>query len=359
MKSIILSNIIICLLIMSSDIYSQKYRLTDREESALITAFEEDSLFADWVENLPDAVKLYEQYKADLLSSDSIWNSNQRKLQKIKDFGCTTKFEFVPLVESLDGNNQFKKAIGVSYLIHTDSSTILFDTGWDEDSEICVFRYNLDKLGENINDINNVVISHNHGDHQNEWKWVTDKSFTNSDNRSLLSGIKIYVPEDTLNLPVKTIYSREPVKISEGVYTTGIIRAPMFFGPAQEQSLIFNVKDKGIIIVTGCGHHTVEKLLLRCGKLTDIPAYGILGGLHFPLEGESKKYMSYFITGKLPWEKFTLADVNKKIELIKKRNLKLIGVSTHDSSVGAIKAFRTAFSKEYKDLIPGEWILVE
>jgi len=40
-------------------------------------------------------------------------------------------------------------------------------------------------------------------------------------------------------------------------------------------------------------------------------------GLHFPVDGDSEKYMGYYITGKLPWVPFTLNDVNKKIGLIK------------------------------------------
>jgi 7,8-dihydropterin-6-yl-methyl-4-(beta-D-ribofuranosyl)aminobenzene 5'-phosphate synthase len=133
----------------------------------------------------------------------------------------------------------------------------------------------------------------------------------------------------------------------------------MFFTFTQEQSLIFNVKDKGIIIVTGCGHQTVEKILQRYERISNIPIYGILGGLHFPIDGDSEKYMGYFITGKLPWVLFTLNDVNKKIELLKKRNIKLVGLSIHDSAGKTIEAFKKAFSTEYKELRTGVWIVVE
>jgi 7,8-dihydropterin-6-yl-methyl-4-(beta-D-ribofuranosyl)aminobenzene 5'-phosphate synthase len=176
---------------------------------------------------------------------------------------------------------------------------------------------------------------------------------------NILSNIKVYVPNDTLNLKINTIYSHDPIKISEGIYTTGIIKAPLFFYSTQEQGLVFNVKGKGIIIVTGCGHQTIEKLLQRCDRISEIPLYGILGGLHFPIYGDSERYMGYVITGFLPWEKFTLSDVNKKIELIKKLNLKLIGISTHDSSSETIEAFKKVYSKEYNDLRAGEWIVVK
>jgi 7,8-dihydropterin-6-yl-methyl-4-(beta-D-ribofuranosyl)aminobenzene 5'-phosphate synthase len=333
--------------------------LTNQEELALRQAIKNDTLFASWVKDTSNAIKLYKQYKINVMKSDSTWESDQHRLYKIEDFGFTNKFELIPLVEHLYGNPEFKKGYGVSYLIRTDHSTILFDTGIDDDSLKCVLRYNLDILGIDISEINAIVISHNHGDHTNMWKWINDKTFVNLENENILSKMKIYVPEDNLDLKIATNFSYDPIKISEGVYTTGIIKAPMFFTFTQEQSLIFNVKDKGIIIVTGCGHQTVEKILQRCERISNIPIYGILGGLHFPIEGDSEKYMGYYITGKLPWIPFTLNDVNKKIELIKKRNIKLVGLSIHDSSGKTIEAFKKAFSNEYKELRTGAWIVVD
>ena len=333
--------------------------LTDQEESTLRQAIENDTLFASWVEDTSNAIKIYKQYKVNVMRSDSLWESDQQRLKKIDDFGYTSKFELIPLVENLYGDTTFRKAEGVSYLIQTDNSTILFDTGIDDDSTMCILRYNLDKLGIDISKIDAVFISHNHGDHQNNWKWINDKTFVTTENENILQSIKIYVPRNDLNLKIPTVFSNDPVKLSEGVYTTGIIRAPMFFSFSQEQGLMINVKDKGIVIISGCGHQTVEKILLRCEKISNIPIYGLLGGLHFPVDGDSEKYMGYYITGKLPWVPFTLNDVNKKIGLIKKRNLKLVGLSTHDSSPTAVEAFKTTFSKEYQDLRVGEWIVLE
>jgi len=194
----------------------------------------------------------------------------------------------------------------VSYLIRTDNATILFDTGTDSDSIKCVLRYNLDILDIDISEIDFVFISLNHTDHTNNWKWVDDKTFVNSENENILPDMKIYVPMgkdklnpnitgiysrnprviallDKLNLKITPIFSYDPVKISKGVYTTGIIWAPKFIGSAVEQGLLFNVKDKGLIIVSGCGHQPVERLLLRCDRISDIPVYGILGDCIFRL----------------------------------------------------------------------------
>jgi 7,8-dihydropterin-6-yl-methyl-4-(beta-D-ribofuranosyl)aminobenzene 5'-phosphate synthase len=354
-------SIVIILTILWSQLNAQLAEpglLLNEEKVALLKAIENDTVFAKWVEDTTSAIKLYENYKAFTLSSDLTWKADQQQIKKIEQFGYTNKFEFIPLVERQVGNTDFKKAEGVSYLIRTDNATILFDTGIDEDSIRSVFRYNLDKLGIDISEIDVVLISHNHGDHQNNWKWIADKTFVNQDNKNILPAKTIYVPEDNLNLNTATTYSHDPVKICDGVYTTGIIQAPLFFSPTQEQALIFNVKDKGLIIVTGCGHQTIDKLLLRCRKISDVPVSGILGGIHFPIAGDFEKYYGYFITGKLPWEPLTLADVDNQVKLIQKQNIKIIGISAHDSSVKAIESFQKAFSKEFRNIRTGEWISI-
>ena len=329
-------------------------QLTNQEKLALFSAIQNDSLFASRIRDTSNAIELYKQFKINVNKSDSSFEGGQQRLHKIGYFGYTNKFELIPLVESLYGNTQFKKGSGVSYLIRTDSLTILFDTGIDSDSLMCVLRYNMDIIGIDISEIDIIFISHNHADHQNNWKWINDKTFVNPDSKSILPEIEIYVPEDELNIDIAYTFSNDPLKIGEGVYTTGIIKAPFFFNSTQEQGLIFNIKDKGAIIVTGCGHQTIEKLFQRYDILSDIPLYGILGGLHFPVG-----VTGYYNAGRIPWEPFTLSDINKKIDYIRKQNIELIGVSTHDSSRETIEAFKAAFSKEYKDLRTGDWLTVK
>ena len=195
-------------------------QLTSQEKSALLKVIETDTVFAKWYADTSNAIKLYRQYKTEVTHSDSTWKSDQQRLQKIEDFGYTDKFEFIPLVESLYGNNELKKgidvAMGVSYLIRTDHSTILFDTGYYLDTTMCVLRYNLDKLGIDIGKIDAIVISHNHFDHQYDWKWMNDKTFVNFENENILPHKKIYVPDDKLNLKITTIFSHDPVKILLG-----------------------------------------------------------------------------------------------------------------------------------------------
>lgn len=333
--------------------------LTTDEKDIINQTFDTDTVFASMVKNQSTAETVYRLYKLNLSQSDSVWEADQNRLRKIADFGYTKKFELIPLIEMLKGNEKFKEGVGVSYLIRTDNSTILFDTGWDDDSTMCAFRYNLDLLGVDISDLDAIIISHDHGDHQNMWKWVSDRTFMNNENENILPEIKTYVPEEKNVMMPEFTYAPDPVRICDGVYTTGIIKAPMFFSNTSEQGLMINVKGKGVVIVTGCGHQTLEKLLARYDLLTDKPLYGVLGGLHYPVYGDAEIYMGYYVTGFLPWERFTVDDVKKNIDLLKPYDIKLVGVSTHDSSPLAISTFKNAYPDSYRDLKTGEWISVK
>jgi hypothetical protein len=52
--------------------------------------------------------------------------------------------------------------------------------------------------------------------------------------------------------------------------------------------------------------------------LFEEPIYGVLGGFHYPVdEGRNITWQyKYFVVDKLPWEKLTIDDVNKNIELL-------------------------------------------
>ncbi len=334
----------------------QQFRLTKAERDAMFEKRSTDSTLAAWLGDSAASIKKYINYKKRIWKTDSIWNHAQKNLPHFEPLSNTSQFEMIPLIEALPGKTEFKPGYGVSYLIKTDSATILFDTGVDMDSVSAVFRYNLNKLGLSPGDIDIIFISHNHGDHQDQWKWVTNQAMVDKDGKSVLPGIRIYVPENTLDLPVKSNYSEQPAKIAKGVYSSGIIQAPVFFDLVKEQCLYINVKDLGIVCIMGCGHQGVDKVLDRYNAITNIPLYGILGGMHLAATGDNIPVFGYYIANHLPWEPFTLKDIEQRITSIKKYKPRLVGLSTHDSFVTTINAFKKAFPAEYKDLIPGEWI---
>ncbi|VVB97032.1 Uncharacterised protein [uncultured archaeon] len=50
-------------------------------------------------------------------------------IQKISDFGTTKSLEILPLIDWHTNRNDLKVEPGISYLLTTDNSSILFDTG--------------------------------------------------------------------------------------------------------------------------------------------------------------------------------------------------------------------------------------
>jgi 7,8-dihydropterin-6-yl-methyl-4-(beta-D-ribofuranosyl)aminobenzene 5'-phosphate synthase len=136
-----------------------------------------------------------------------------------------------------------------------------------------------------------------------------------------------------------------------------------FWGFTEEQSLAVNVDGRGIVLIVGCGHHTVPRLLERARALFDEPIYGLIGGLHYPVMGGPKEVYGYaghkYVgTGKPPWEHITVEELNANIELLKGLNLRLVALSSHDSSDVSMRAFRDAFPDAYGNLRVGEPIIV-
>jgi len=262
------------------------------------------------------------------------WQTYQLNINKITNLGSTEKLEILPLIDWYKSDDQLKTEAGVSYLIKTDNSTILFDVGLNmEQTHPSPLLHNMKKLGVNLSEIDTIIISHNHADHVGGLKWQRLKTFSLTTNQLSLEGKNVYtpIPMDYPNLT--PVHSKDPTIITNGVTTIGTIPSQLFFmGRTPEQALAINVIGKGIVLIVGCGHQTVSKIFQRTDKLFDTPVYGLVGGLHYPVTESRVEIagigMQRFIgTGKAPWDPITLEDVKRNIEFIKKRNLKLISIS--------------------------------
>ena len=148
-----------------------------------------------------------------------------------------------------DNNAQpgFESGWGFSCLVdHTQQ--ILFDTGDDGQKLI----NNFEKANIDPKRVNKVVLSHNHWDHVDG-----------------LKGFQKFNPEAEVIHP--NSFSA-PTEISPGILSTGALG--VF---PKEQSLVVKTKE-GNIVVTGCAHPGLERILQKAKKLG--PVYGVLGGFH-------------------------------------------------------------------------------
>ena len=110
--------------------------------------------------------------------------------------------------------------------------------------------------------------------------------------------------------------------IVDGVALTGTIPGHLFLlGSVEEQALAVNVQGKGIVLIVGCGHQTLSKLLHWVEQVFDEPLYGIIGGLHYPVtDGDTKilgiPVQKHIGTGKLPWQTITEEELYANIQIL-------------------------------------------
>lgn len=334
--------------------------LTEDELSNLEAALERDTNLVQLIDYFgEDPVKLYEHHKMAVHRSDSIWQHDQHTLTHFDDVGVTEHLEILPLIDWFTEDESLKGEAGVAYLIRTDHATILFDLGQNSQNEDpSPLLRNMEKLGITIEEIDFIVISHNHGDHTGGGKWSRQNTFSFTDHQVELGEMKVYTPLKMTYPGLEPIHAPKPVMICEGVWTTGVIPGPSFFTDIGEQALLVNVKDKGIVAISGCGHQTMEKLVKRAELLFDVPIYGILGGFHLPIStGRNIGVIyQYVVTGHLPWDPLKREDIEDHVKLLKKTGVKIVGISAHDSCDESIGIFREAYMDNYRDIIVGRKI---
>lgn len=256
---------------------------------------------------------------------------------------ATSHLEIIPLYENAGSSDEYVIGHGVSYLVRTDSATVLMDVGHNpDDSPIPPFEQNMQKLGIDWEEIDRIVISHSHPDHVggvDAWKehTVSMGDFELPDD---LGDRLIFVPT-----PVTfkgAIHATIPSLPVPDVATTGVIPYPevfpvsLFEPKGMEQALVVYVAGEGLVLISGCGHPTLEKLVERAENLYGQPVIGVVGGLHY---GEA-----------------STKEIRPHIQFLQARQPALIALSPHDSSPQILAAFEKAFPDAYHSIRVGESI---
>jgi len=194
-----------------------------------------------------------------------------------KDLSITVSYDNNPYKERLT------TAWGFSCVIRGTEKTILFDTGGDGS----ILLANLGELGINPKEIDLVVLSHIHGDHVGGLPCFLEKNpqvvvyLPKSFPKGFKDGVEEY--------GAKIVEVQGPLKICQGVYSTGEQGTWI-----KEQSLITHT-EKGSIVITGCAHPGIVKIVDKAKDLLKGDVLLVMGGFH--LGGESRGEIKKIISG--------------------------------------------------------------
>lgn len=283
---------------------------------------------------------------------------------RIEDLGETRSLSILPLATWYTAGDHLRGEAGLSYLVRTDSMTLLFDLGLNlAESDPSPLLRNMEALGVSLDEIDAIVISHNHVDHVGGLPWLRAGTFSLGNEQVDLGGKEVYVPVPLSYPGLEPVPTSDPTVLGPGIATTGTIPRRLFIGAVDEQALVVNVAGHGLVLIVGCGHQTVPKLVERTEAVFSQPIYGIVGGLHYPLpEGRGRvvgiDVQRRLASGKGPWSPVSKEEVQQAIIILEARSPGVVGLDGHDSGDEAIEMFRQAFGPAYRDVEVGTWIRV-
>jgi 7,8-dihydropterin-6-yl-methyl-4-(beta-D-ribofuranosyl)aminobenzene 5'-phosphate synthase len=198
---------------------------------------------------------------------------------------------------------------GLSILVESDEQTVLFDTGMSLSAS-----HNAGEMGIDLKQVDKIVLSHGHCDHTGGLKqilldigreieviahpgiWAAKYGYHGGEVPDYI-GIPFH--RQTLeSLGARFHLSREPVRISDNIITTGEIpmiteyetietRLKVKEGKRFKQDTfpddlaLIITTGAGLVVILGCAHRGVINTLYHARKLTGVEAiYGVYGGCH-------------------------------------------------------------------------------
>jgi 7,8-dihydropterin-6-yl-methyl-4-(beta-D-ribofuranosyl)aminobenzene 5'-phosphate synthase len=229
--------------------------------------------------------------------------------------------QLTTLSENSAGMGRLMAEWGLSILVESDEQDVLFDTGMSLSAS-----HNAGQMGINLKLVDKIVLSHGHRDHTGGLKqilldigkeieviahpdiWAAKYSRREGEEAEYI-GIPFH--RQTLeSLGARFKLSREPVRISDSMMTTGEI--PMItdyetieprlqvkegkrFKPDRfrdDQALIITT-GAGLVVIAGCAHRGIINTLYHARKLTGVEAiYGVYGGCHLVSASQERIWLT-------------------------------------------------------------------
>lgn len=289
--------------------------------------------------------------------------------EKMSFLGSVKKLSIMPLMDFYSDREGLTTEAGVSYLIKADDTTILMDMGYNEKKlHPSPLLRNIQTLGVNLHEIAMVFISHIHLDHVGGAANQKSKTFSISQGPVDIPAVSVFAPDNVSpskwNPDLKVGVIKEPKVLKPGIASIGVIPRFLFLmGYTLEHSLAINVEGKGVVLIIGCGHQTIQRIIERAKELFNEPIYGIIGGLHFPVKGgrlmKGPLNIQHIVgSDNPPWNGLSEYDVLEAINYVNQINPKIVSLSPHDSSDWSLEQFRQTFKDKYVELKVGKEITI-
>jgi 7,8-dihydropterin-6-yl-methyl-4-(beta-D-ribofuranosyl)aminobenzene 5'-phosphate synthase len=302
-------------------------------------------------------VGLAARYTAGRARVDRSWPV--RVESALDGLGEVDEVSILPLVERLtpeEGGGLVGEP-GLSYLVRAGGTRLLFDVGLSGGRARSALVRNAGSLGVDLGDLDAVVISHLHADHVGGVGAMRRRTFSFAGEPVEPSGVPAYVPTDMRHDRADVVPVVGPRVVAPGVAVLPPLPRMLFWlGAVAEQALVVNVRGFGLVLISGCGHPPVERILGVAEQVLDVPVRAVVGGLHLPVHPVGTPLVPQAILGSPypPWRPVGEADAAHVLDEITARGPLVVALSGHDSTPWTYREFRRCLGDRYRTLRVGE-----
>ena len=214
---------------------------------------------------------------------------------------------------------------GFSAFITYKDDNILFDSGGSG----ALLLSNLDALGIKPREIQTVVLSHEHYDHTGGLQYL------------LSAGAEpnLFIPpsfstaiKDQFRSQTQMVEVAPGMELADRMFSIGEMT-----GPPPEQGLVIDTSE-GLVLITGCAHPGVDRMVLEAKRQFEKEIYLVLGGFHLGNATDSR--------------------INQIINLLKEEGVQNVA-PCHCTGDRAIGMFRNAFGEDFIRVGVGAVISIE
>lgn len=169
---------------------------------------------------------------------------------------------------------------GFSALIERGGKTVLFDVGAD----VLVLKQNAKACGVDLKATDALVLSHEHCDHIGAISAALHRSQDVFYPASFSSQFENEIWDDGRNPLWTKRPVTDPVEVAPGIHSTGEIKGK---NEIVEQGVIVETSE-GTILITGCAHPGVVRMVEQATDINNRCPYLVLGGFHLLRKKDSE-----------------------------------------------------------------------